>query len=206
MNLLGGRFYTVLEVLTNFFLLNLIWLIMCIPVITIFPATTAMFGVIRQWINKEDYSVVFSDFFRFFKENFKTSFFIGCLWFIVAFLLYFDFYLMQQLGSTTKFLLFPIFLLLGILLTFTSVFLFPVLVHYNTSSIGALKTSFFLSISYLPATLLAVIVVAGLIGVFLMFPGAFFILFSVGSYIIYLICNRVFKKVESLKNANENDA
>lgn len=46
--------YRTLESFSNLVILNLLWILMCLPIITIFPATIAMFGVIRQWIIKDD--------------------------------------------------------------------------------------------------------------------------------------------------------
>ncbi|MGI9049327.1 MAG: DUF624 domain-containing protein, partial [Rubrobacteraceae bacterium] len=52
MNVLDSRLYRWLEVFTNLLILDLIWLVSCLPVITIYPATTAMFGVTRDWVRK----------------------------------------------------------------------------------------------------------------------------------------------------------
>ena len=48
--MLEGRFYRRLETVTNYFLLNVLWLLACLPIITLYPATAAMFAVIRGWI------------------------------------------------------------------------------------------------------------------------------------------------------------
>jgi hypothetical protein len=72
LRLIDGKFYTILLFISNFFLLNLLWLVMCLPIITIFPATAAMYGVVRQWIIHKDPSI-FRPFFHYFKENFKQS-------------------------------------------------------------------------------------------------------------------------------------
>jgi uncharacterized membrane protein YesL len=44
------RIYRLLEVFTYLVYLNLLWLVCCLPAITIAPSTTAMFGVVRGWI------------------------------------------------------------------------------------------------------------------------------------------------------------
>ncbi len=48
MNILDTKAYQWFEGAANFFLLNLLWLLACAPVVTIFPSTAAMFGVVRD--------------------------------------------------------------------------------------------------------------------------------------------------------------
>ena len=52
--------------------LNLIWLICCIPIITIGPATTSMYCVARKMAEGE-WPAVLKSFFKAFKDNFKQS-------------------------------------------------------------------------------------------------------------------------------------
>ncbi len=52
--------------------LNLIWLVCCIPIITIGPATTAMYCVARKMAEGE-WPAVLKPFFKAFKDNFKQS-------------------------------------------------------------------------------------------------------------------------------------
>lgn len=58
--------------LADLIALNLIWLICCVPVITIGPSTTAMYCVTRN-ITKGDWPPVLKTFFREFRSNFKQS-------------------------------------------------------------------------------------------------------------------------------------
>ena len=52
--------------------LNLVWLVCCIPIITIGPSTTAMYCVART-IARGEWPAIFKTFFKAFKENFKQS-------------------------------------------------------------------------------------------------------------------------------------
>lgn len=64
MRFLGG--------MTDLIALNLIWLICCIPLITIGPSTAAMYCVARR-ITRKEYPSVLQAFFREFRANFRTS-------------------------------------------------------------------------------------------------------------------------------------
>src|SRR5207248_1417587 len=87
---MDGKLYRTMEFIMNAFILNLLWLVVCLPILTIFPATTALFAVVREWQKQKDIQV-FSAFFRHFKVNFKQSFFLGILWLAFTFLLIGDF-------------------------------------------------------------------------------------------------------------------
>ena len=55
---MDNKLYKTMEFLKSIFLLNTIWLLMCIPIVTIFPATTAMFAVLREWKTQGDIQVL----------------------------------------------------------------------------------------------------------------------------------------------------
>lgn len=52
--------------------LNLLWLVCCIPVITIGPSTAAMYCVARD-IAKGEWPAILKTFFRAFRENFRQA-------------------------------------------------------------------------------------------------------------------------------------
>ena len=60
----------------TFFLINMVYFLFCIPIITFGPATTALTAMMRN-IYIERPQFIFSDFKDYFKENFKKSFLIG---------------------------------------------------------------------------------------------------------------------------------
>ncbi|MCV9888552.1 YesL family protein [Metabacillus halosaccharovorans] len=192
MNFMNGKFFRVLEILTNFFLLNLIWLLACLPVVTIFPATAAMFAVSRQWILHHDESV-FKAFFKHFKDNLKQSFIIGVLWSSFALVLYMNFVLLLEIESI-KFVLFPFVILFSGLMLLTTVFLFPVMVHYDLRVLDIVKNSFFLAMGFLPRSLLGIGVMIGIFLLFIWQPMTIFISFSMGCYFIFQISKKVFEK------------
>jgi len=197
MNFINSRVYSIFETATNLLLLNLLWLLMCLPVVTIFPATAAMFGVVRQMALYKE-SSVFKPFFRYFKENFKQSFLLGMLWLVLAFLFYYDYKFMYELGSI-RMILVPILFFFVIIYSFTTIFLFPVMVHYKANWRGVIKNALFISIIQFPKTILAllILVVTGVIVMALPITG--FIIFSISAYGLFSICNRSFRKIEQVK-------
>lgn len=191
----------ILEFVTAFFQLNILWLIFCLPVVTIFPATVAMYCVTRQWILHKDYSV-FRSFFQFFKVNFKESFLLGIIWIIFAGLIFADFILLKNFGSFQYFLL-PIITLLGIIIIFTTIFIFPVIANYSMNWLNYFKNSLFFSIRFFPTTLIAIIYLAMMGLIVVTWPITSLFIFSLGAYSIYSLCNRVFIKIQREKLSNK---
>src|SRR5699024_2076240 len=90
MNKTDNIFFRILDIFAHFVLLNILWFILCIPIITIFPATTALYAVVRKWVTEGTDAGVFQIFFVSFKANFKKSFIIGLFWLLAGLILYFD--------------------------------------------------------------------------------------------------------------------
>ena len=194
-----GKFFRILEIVTAFFQLNVIWLLLCIPVITIFPATVAMYCVTRQWILHKDFSV-FRPFFQYFKENFKQSFGLGILWIVFCGLFAIDFILLKNVGSF-QYILFPVLFLMGFLILFTSIFIFPTIANYNVNWLHAIKNSLFFSIRYLLTTLTAILYIGLMALILFKWPITFLFIFSLGAYGIYFLCHRVFTKIHLVKSS-----
>src|SRR5918995_6029715 len=90
MNIMGTRAYQWLETATDFFLLNLLWLLACLPVVTVFPSTAAMFGVVRDWTRGKE-SGIFAAFVFRFRQNLRQSLAVGILWVLFGGALFLDF-------------------------------------------------------------------------------------------------------------------
>jgi uncharacterized membrane protein YesL len=195
---MDGKIYKTMEFIMNAFLLNILWLIMSLPILTIFPATTAMFGVVREWKKQIDIRI-FSAFFRHLKENFTQSFKIGIVWLFFTILLLGDFIVTNQLNSYVKYIFFSFFFLVTILYLFVSIYIFPVMVHYQITLKNVIKNSLLLSIANLPYTFLSLLVMSGLIVLCRFFPATTLLGFSTGAYLIYSIVSRGFNKKISPK-------
>ncbi|MFS0862134.1 YesL family protein [Fredinandcohnia sp. 179-A 10B2 NHS] len=202
MRFLNSKFYSIAETLTNFFFLNIIWLVMCLPIFTIFPATAAMFGVIRQWIINKDTSV-FRTFFKMFKENFKHSFIIGTTWMIYLGVATIDYLVINQWDSYVKTIIVAVLLAIGLLLSLVSIRVFPMMVHFNLPLSGLIKNSFSFSLLYLPTTLLMIIILAVMMASLYFAPITFLFIFSLTAYIIYYLCHKEFTRLEQLPNSNK---
>lgn len=198
MNFLDSKIYRTAELLTSLIMLNLLWLLACIPIVTIFPATAAMFGVVRDWIRGSDSGVV-EPFVRHLKANFVQGLGIGLLWSALGAILAVDFLAIRGMESWLRL---PLFLALGIGLisyTFTSVYLFPVMVNYESRWWRVIKNAFLISISQLGTTILCLLVVGVVLLALIYLPLALLLAGSGTALILYFLCSRAFRRIEALK-------
>ena len=196
MNVLDTRVYRWLEVATDFFLLNLMWLVACLPVVTIFPSTAAMFGVVRDWVREKEGSLT-RTFVARFRENFGQSLLIGVIWTVFGVALVLDFLVANQLSYWPGIVMKSILVLASTVYAFGSVFLFPVMVHYDTDWKTVIKNSLLLSIGRLPTTIVCLVFVVVTAGLSVVFPFMVIITGSITAYFVYRLCDREFRKIDA---------
>ncbi|HET7272489.1 MAG TPA: DUF624 domain-containing protein [Rubrobacter sp.] len=201
MNILDTRVYRWLEVATDFFLLNLMWLVACLPVVTIFPSTAAMFGVVRDWVRDKEGGLV-TAFVTRFRQNFTQSLLVGAVWSVFGVALFLDFVVANQLSFGAEVVLKSILVLASTVYVFGSIFLFPVMVHYETDWKTMIKNSLLLSIGRLPTTIVCLLFVAVMVGLTVVVPLLVIATPSITAYVVYRLCDREFRKIDaSSRNA-----
>lgn len=129
---------------------NVLWLIFSsagLIIFGLFPATTAMFSVIRSWIIHDLDSPVFKTFWKSYKADFIQSNIIGYFMLMIGYLLYINFMYIQTMAGkpiiTLFFVLFFTFCLtFGVIL----LYIFPILVHYQLKTIEAIKSAFLIGL------------------------------------------------------------
>ena len=196
MNLLDTRIYRWLEVATDFFLLNLMWLVACVPVVTIFPSTAAMFGVVRDWSREKEGGLVRA-FASHFRENFAQSLLVGALWTLFGAALVLDFFAADRLPFGSEVVMKSLLVLATVLYAAASVFLFPVMVHYETGWKALVKNSLLLAIGRLPTTAACLLFVAVVSGLTAVLPVLILITGSVSAYVVYRLCGREFARLDA---------
>jgi uncharacterized membrane protein YesL len=193
------RIYRLLEVFTDLVYLNLLWLVCCLPAVTITPSTAAMFGVVRGWITGKDVPTT-GEFFSLFRENVGRSLAVGLVWVLLGLVLAADFLLVGQMESLRR-PLYVVFLAFALLYVSASVYLFPVMVNYELDWKGVIKNSFLFSVARPLTTLQCLLTVAVALFIVASLWITIFVVASATAYAIYFLCDRAFKNVESLRGA-----
>lgn len=152
--------------LVDVVLLSLIWLVVSLPIITIGPASTALYYVAVKCL-RNNVPHPYKLFFECFKANFKVGALTALILAVTAFALlcgYFWLYLYATAGGA-GYVIFIAYCVLLFLLAGAGAYLFPVLSRFTFGVGGLFGTCFKLAIAHLPSTLVFGIITCG--GVFL---------------------------------------
>ncbi|PLS04268.1 YesL family protein [Neobacillus cucumis] len=141
MNPWEGKTSVFLKTVTNIVILNFLWVICSMPVLTIGPSTAAMYGVIRKWHVYKDESVIRS-FIHEYRLFFKQGFMVGTLWIFFGLLLLLDVYFFLQVPSIVKVVLIGVTGVALIVYLLISALLFPIMVHDQTKGLKLIKQAF----------------------------------------------------------------
>ena len=195
LKLFDSAIYSFFNKLADFLLLNLIWLVMCLPILTIFPATTAMYGVIRHWLRNDD-DGVFRLFFIFFRENFKQSFLIGLLWILFMLSIFVNYNIIEHMPGSGKEIMTFLFVVICVIFGMASIYIFPVMVHYKMKWFHVIAFTIFLSMRQLGTTIISGILILLAIFISVGFSFSIIIIWSPTAYLIYLICSKALNKFD----------
>lgn len=183
------RFFLFLSHIT---LLNLVWLICCLPIITAGAATVAQHYSIKQLINEDTH--VFRNFRIGFKSHWKNASILWIIFLILAAIFVFDYNLINTNDLPAEMIILAVSVLAFITLVFTMIWSYPVMINFAGNAREIFFNAFMFSFMFAPYTLVTVVLVAVMIvGMFKnMFLAALLILF--GPTLIVYISLRVFEK------------
>ena len=199
-----------LTLVVNLAVLNLLWLICCIPIFTVGAATVAMHSVLFRYIEHTDDEVI-RPFFRAFKQNFKQA---TCLWLVflpILTLLGIDALFLYTNGSGKMALLWIPFAVVGLFSAAILSYVFPLLARYNTPTKQAVRNSMLLFLMEFWKSLFVLILNLLPWATMLITPQIVFFLgmlwlFFCGSLVAYFndrILLHIFKKREYTEPAND---
>ena len=156
--------------------LNLLYLLCCIPVVTIGPATAGMVYVLRNYADTRSTFLCY-DFFQAFKKNFKQSLAIFFIDIPLTAVAGFAFYFYLNIESKLKFLPAGISLLVVILLTFMRFYTYLMAVTVDLKLKHIFKNAFIFSFIGLKSNIFSLIFSALVLAVaFVLLPYGYLIL------------------------------
>lgn len=146
MNSTSSFIYNVLEWVTRFAYLNLLWILFTLAggiLLGLFPATIAMYAIVRQWLNGNTDLPVLSSYWDYFKQEFKRSNLLGLVIYAVVGFIVLDFFYIQSSPDEWSWTFAPLFAFMLLFLLFLF-YLFPVYVHFELTLWRVFKNSFLL--------------------------------------------------------------
>lgn len=156
---MDGPIFRFLSRMADLMLLNIVFILCSLPVITIGASVTAMSYVSLKM--KDDEGYVVRSFFKSFKQNLKQSTLIWLLMLALGLILGLDTYILRQLEGTI-YTAMQVVVYIGILLwVMVFIYVFPLQARFYNTIRDTLRNAVLLSIGNLPKTLCMVVVTAG---------------------------------------------
>ncbi len=161
---LEGGLFSGMGKIVDIILVSMLWTFFCMPIITIGPATTALYYVVAKVIRKER-GYIWQEFWKCFKQNFVTGIIYTAICLAIAFVFYFNFNVINVKDTTVNLILFYIYWMFMFVIGSAVVYLFPLLSRFNLKRFELVKMALFVSMKNLPNTLvvLLITVLAGLL-------------------------------------------
>ena len=143
--------------MADLMILNLLFILCCIPVVTAGASLTAMYYVaLKLWDNEEGY--ISRNFFHSFRQNFKQSTILWLITLAVGFLFFMDFRILSVMeGSYVKVLQIMVSAV-AIISLIVAEYTFPVLSRFDNSIKNTLRNALLMAIVNFPYTLVILII------------------------------------------------
>jgi len=192
------KIITFLTKLFDLFLLNVLWTLCCIPVITIGASTTALYDMTMKMVTDEEPPVL-KGFFKSFRSNFKSSVPLtlimgGCLAAGAA-----DLYFFSHMKFGGASVLSGICISLLLLLLVINTYLWALHATFSNTTLHMFINAFKIAMTHLPQTILLLVTNYFIFLCAGAFPDAFLYIaapyFLIGNAVIAYINSPVLKKI-----------
>lgn len=199
MNLSNNKFFSLMSLVGQLILLNLLYILTAFPIITLGASNCALYSVLKKILKKEE-SYIIKDYFKEFKSNFKNGTIIGLFAILATIILY----ILSKLFIVNNTNLFIISIFIGFLIVYMFIFIyaFPLQSTFVNTPLNLMRNSFLTALKHLPMSILLCITTFTPLAIswlspqylFITFPYWFFIGFSVVGLCSYFITSLVFKE------------
>ena len=181
-DLFANKFWT-------FFTLNLIYVLFCLPVVTIGPATAALTAMMRN-IYLERPQFIWHDFVSYFKKNFKQAFFVGILDIIavaVGVITFAQFSGQAEMETSMK-VLYLLSIAAQVMFLMMNFYIYPQIAALDLGLGGIFKNAAILIFVNLPAELIVLAFTMGFSALFFyfFFPLVFLLPLLPGAWMVFL--------------------
>lgn len=178
-----GPLFQFMKRLLDVLIVNFLWLICSIPIITIGPATVAAFDVTLRMIDDAE-GYVGRQFLRAFKANFKNGLPIGIMFVVALYAIWLDFQLVMT--GLHPFIFMTAFIVLIISSIAVFLYAFALSARYENTFIRTIKNSYDICIRFYGRTLALVVVLALELLVFFFNSTMIFFFILIGPTCIFL--------------------
>lgn len=182
---LDSKFFTVCEKLVDMVVLSLFWVLCCMPVFTMIPASIALYYTAAKVIRRDTGNIL-PEFFRAFKTNFKQGFLLNLIYLLLAGVMAGIRYFCDRQGIASNlggfyYAFYLVFLVVWVCVTF---YLLPVLSRFTLTLGSALRLALYFASKNLKTMIPLIITLTGVCAVIYMFPFTILILPGFYAYLM----------------------
>lgn len=152
-----GSIMKALSRIADLAILNILWLICCVPVVTAGAATTALFTVTLKMVKNEE-SYIFREYIKALRRNFKQSTIIWVILLAIMMVLGTDYYIMGQWDSQLRYPMLTVIILAGLVFLFVALYIFPLVAKFENTVREYFKNAALMSIKHLPYTMILAVI------------------------------------------------
>lgn len=189
-----GRLFRALSFFADMILLQLIWVVFSLPLVTIGASTTAAYYAAMKKLEYEE-GHIWSNFIRGFRSNFAQSTKLWLIMVAASVVLAGDLVFSQKAGGVLGSGLMVFFTPFAVLVLFTLIYLFPIQSRFENTILQTLKNAFLMSIANIPYTILALILGAALAAVGFLIPQILIVVVLCGFGLYFGITSVFFLKI-----------
>ena len=194
--------------LSDLVIVNVIYIMCCIPIFTIGAATTALYYTTLKLVEDRGSSAV-KAFFHSFKQNFRQATTIWVLCLLLGAILGADFYILNMVGSDSYPVVRVLLIVPAIVMLFTMTYVFPVLSRFDNTIKRTIINAFLLSVINFPKTILMILlnVIPFAICVFSLrlLPVTALVGFTGIAYINCMMFLKIFEKIMTKDETEEEE-
>ncbi|MCR5672429.1 MAG: DUF624 domain-containing protein [Lachnospiraceae bacterium] len=204
-----GPLFNFLSRVADLIWLNLLFILCCIPVITIGAATTALYYVTLK-MAKDEEGYITKSYFKAFKDNFVQATVIWVIFLVISVVMFMDLRIANGGNiadilndSTISNVVIVSVGVMMIVLAMTGTYVFPLLAQFDNTVKNTIKNAFLLSIRHLPYTV-AMLVIAAIPVALIWFSPALLLLVLIMFSVVAYINSKFFNKIFVLYMPKEN--
>ncbi len=198
-----SKLYRAINLVGNMLLLNLLWILFSLPIITVGASTLALYSAFFKMMEDTE-GYLFKDFWKGFKSNWKQ----GTILWLITLVAGYGFYLDYQILKTDPGIpVIVVSIVAFVLICFSLLYAYPLSARYENKVLLHIKNSFLLSTKYLGKTFFLILILFVEIGAFLWNQHTWILLVVIGpAVLIYTIAGSAKHIFLSNDEKNKNDA
>ena len=148
------KFWGLLDKITDIVILNFLFIVSSLPIVTIGASISATYSVSLKKIKNEDISVS-KEFIKKFRADFKVSTIVWILMIVVGGVLLLDFHISNLVSNgILSIILKFISTLVGVIYLFSLTYIFPIISKFDNTIKNTIINSILISIQSLPYTII----------------------------------------------------